>query len=127
MLRSELIQSVSGLLTAQAKDIGDAVALRDGHGSVSYRELADRSARLAGHLREAGVQPGDSVGVYMANSTVWAVAMLATVRAGAVSVPIPAKVTPQQAAFMLAAAGAPLAFLAPDRRAPALGPGHAVG
>ena len=34
----------------------------------TYRELADRTSRLAGHLRDGlGLQPGDRVAVYMTN------------------------------------------------------------
>jgi long-chain acyl-CoA synthetase len=110
MIRSEVIQPVSDLVDAQARARPDAPALRDAEGWVTYGELARRTAGLAGALRDRGVRPGDRVAIYMSNSTSWVEATLATVRAGAVSVGIPAQATPDDAAFMLGDCGAALVF-----------------
>jgi long-chain acyl-CoA synthetase len=116
MLRLDVIRPVSELLDAQARERPDAQALRDEAATVTYGALAEGVARVAGHLRGLGIGPGDAVGLYMTNSTDWVQASLATVRAGAVSVPIPAQATPEEAAFMLADSGARLAFVDASHR-----------
>ena len=110
MIRSEVIQPLSDIVDAQARARPDAPALHDAAGSLTYHELARRTAGLAGAIGDLGVRPGDRVGIYMSNSTSWVEATLATVRAGAVSVGLPAQATPEQAAFMLADSGARVLF-----------------
>lgn len=56
--------------------------------SISYRELASSVARFAGWLQRAGVKPGDRVGVFLANSPQFVIAMLGILWTGAVHVPI---------------------------------------
>ena len=51
---------------------------------LSYGELFERSVRLAGSLREAGVAAGDRVAGYMPNLPETVIAMLAAVSLGAV-------------------------------------------
>ena len=55
---------------------------------TSYAELDDASRRLAGWLADAGVGPGDRVGVHLPNCPQFLVAFLAVLRAGAVHVPV---------------------------------------
>ena len=52
--------------------------------SMTYRELYDTVARLAGSLRKMGVVAGDRVAAYMPNLMETAIAMLATTSIGAV-------------------------------------------
>ena len=64
---------------------GDATALVDDQGSLTYRQLWDRSRRLAGALAELGVEPGDRVVALMNNRNEWvevdnAVSMLGAIR-----------------------------------------------
>ena len=56
--------------------------------SLSYRELADEVARVAGGLRALGVAPGDRVALVMPMSTAAVTAFHAIAWAGAVVVPI---------------------------------------
>ncbi|MET8473068.1 AMP-binding protein [Streptomyces sp. NPDC006422] len=56
--------------------------------TLSYRQLDDHSARLAGWLIDQGVRPGDRVGVFLPNGARFVVALLAVLRAGAVHVPV---------------------------------------
>jgi acyl-coenzyme A synthetase/AMP-(fatty) acid ligase len=75
----------------EAADPGRAalVALaRDGERrEVSFAELADRSARLAGTLAGRGVGRGDVVLTVIGNRPEWVEAMLACFRIGAVALP----------------------------------------
>ncbi len=60
----------------------DAIALCDGGSELSYRELDERSARIAAGLRARGVRSGDRVGVCLERSAELVVTLLGVVRAG---------------------------------------------
>ncbi|MCP2322925.1 non-ribosomal peptide synthetase component F [Hamadaea flava] len=69
---------------------GDAVAVRDRDGQLSYADLGDLSARVAAAVIRAGVAEGEPVLVHASLSR-WAIAgMLGVLRAGACYVPIDA-------------------------------------
>jgi crotonobetaine/carnitine-CoA ligase len=55
---------------------------------LTARSVADTASRLAGSLRELGVQPGERVATLLENSPEMLLAWWATVWAGAVSVPV---------------------------------------
>jgi long-chain acyl-CoA synthetase len=55
---------------------------------LTYADLDDSSARVAGLLRERGVRPGDRVGVMLPNVPEFAVVYYGILRAGAVVVPM---------------------------------------
>ncbi|MGD0604534.1 MAG: non-ribosomal peptide synthetase [Streptosporangiaceae bacterium] len=80
-----------------------AVAATDGR--LSFAELDDRTARLAGLLRARGIGRGDRVGVCLPRSTQLAVALLGVWRAGAAYVPLDPAYPAQRLAFMAADAG----------------------
>ncbi len=58
--------------------------ITDSKAEISYADLQDRTARLAGALRGLGVEKGDRVIIYMPMTPDAAVAMLACARIGAV-------------------------------------------
>ena len=63
----------------------DRVALTDDSGSLTYRQMWDRSRRLATALLDQGVVPGDRVVALMNNRNEWveidnAVSMIGAVR-----------------------------------------------
>ena len=39
--------------------------------SVTYAELHERTGKLAGHLADAGIAPGDTVAIMLPNSVAW--------------------------------------------------------
>jgi amino acid adenylation domain-containing protein len=82
------LQRLDSLLLEQAARTPDAVALRMGERSWSYRELVRRARALAAELRRAGVQRGDRVGVFMERSFEMVTALHATVLAGGAYVPL---------------------------------------
>jgi acyl-coenzyme A synthetase/AMP-(fatty) acid ligase len=68
---------------------------RDGERrEISFGEVADRSARLAGALVARGVGPGDIVMTVVGNRPEWAYAMLACWRIGAVAQPCSEQLRP---------------------------------
>ncbi len=65
---------------------------------VSYRELWDRAARVAGGLREQGIEPGDRVAIRLPNSIDWMLAFFGGLMAGAVVVPVNTRLAPSRSA-----------------------------
>lgn len=59
--------TIGELVAQQGRAVPDAVAIEEGVRSWTYRELADRSARMAGVLRGCGVRHGDRVAVLSEN------------------------------------------------------------
>ncbi|WP_037370810.1 class I adenylate-forming enzyme family protein [Amycolatopsis orientalis] len=106
MLKVELIRPVPQLLVEQAERWGDKIAFSDDRRSVGYRELAERTRRVAGHLAAAGVASGDRVLIYLDNSTDIAEAYLMTTRASLVGVCVNADAAPAEIEYMFADSGA---------------------
>jgi amino acid adenylation domain-containing protein len=71
------------LVWRQAVETPDAIAVRTDDGLTSYRELIGLAGAQAGHLRAAGVRPGEHVLLALPRSLAEIVAVLGTVRAGA--------------------------------------------
>jgi long-chain acyl-CoA synthetase len=59
--------------------------------TTTFAEIAERSQRLAEHLRDAGIGRGDRVMVVLPNSAEFVITMLAIWRAGAIAVPVHVK------------------------------------
>lgn len=106
MLRVDLIRPVPRLLTEQAQLLGDKPAFRDDRRTVTYRQLADRSRRLAGHLVAAGAAPGERVFICLDNSVETAESYLMTTRASLVGVCVNPDSAPTELAYLLADSGA---------------------
>jgi long-chain acyl-CoA synthetase len=75
-------------LEASARAHADRPAvLLDGN-RLTYAELEERTARVAGWLRERGIEPGDPVGVMLPNVLAFPVLYYGVLRAGGVVVPM---------------------------------------
>ena len=101
MIRTELIKPVAQLLQQHAGERPAKTAYRDSRRSVSYGELNQHTARLAGHLQDAGLQPGQSVAILLPNSVEWVESCFAIVRAGGVAVPISHDATEPEIAYRI--------------------------
>ncbi|MFJ4184872.1 non-ribosomal peptide synthetase [Kitasatospora sp. NPDC089509] len=80
--------TLPALIARQAEQHPTALAVTDGNGYLTYRELHDASGRLAAVLAARGIGPGSAVGLLCARSARFAVAQLAAWRAGALVVPL---------------------------------------
>jgi len=116
MLRTELIAPIPELLRRQAEAHGEKIAYRDGRRAVAYRDLLRRTGNLAGHLQEQGVEIGDRVAIFLPNSVDWVESCFATLRAGAVAVPVSYDASLPEIAYRLADAGC-RAIVTTDERA----------
>jgi long-chain acyl-CoA synthetase len=100
--------NLASILTASAGRSPDAPAIRLGDAELSYAELDDRSARLAGLLREKGFESGERVGVMLPNVPDFPVAYYGVLRAGGVVVPMNVLLKRREIAFYLEDSGAKL-------------------
>ena len=95
-------------LVEAASRRGDRPALRLDDQIITYRQLDDRSARVAALLGSLGIAPGDRVGLMMPNVPQFAIAYYGILRAGAVVVPMNVLLKEREVAFYLTDAGARL-------------------
>jgi acyl-CoA synthetase (AMP-forming)/AMP-acid ligase II len=100
------------LLARQADERGNKTFVTDGVLSLTYRELHERSLRLAAGLRARGVVPGDRVAVQLPNWTEFAVIAVAIARLGAVMVPIMPIYRRDEVGYVLDDAGVSVAVTA---------------
>ena len=75
-------------LTTSAHRDPNGPALRIEDAVITYAELDEATARVAGLLRERGLEPGDRVGVMLPNVPQFAFAYYGVLRAGGVVVPM---------------------------------------
>ncbi|NMH96253.1 long-chain-fatty-acid--CoA ligase [Pseudonocardia acidicola] len=98
--------TMSDMLARHARVTPDAVALRDARAGRSYRELDERVTRLANALAARGVEVGDRVAVLGRNSIEVLEAYFATLRLGAICVPVNFRLVADEIAYVLADSGA---------------------
>lgn len=101
---------------AQCRRNPDAVALVDGDGGtrLTYRQLDDRVARVAGALRADGVRPGDRVGLLSTNHPDMLVVIFAVAAVGAVCVPANFRLTADELAYVFGDSGAEVLVVSAD-------------
>ncbi|MCU1361876.1 MAG: putative fatty-acid--CoA ligase [Ilumatobacteraceae bacterium] len=84
---------------------------------VTYQDVWDRSARVAGGLAAAGVKPGDRVANRYGNSLDWCLAFWGTLMAGAVVVPVNSRFSDAEVDYVVTDSGAGYVFQ-PDAALP---------
>ena len=97
-------------LTASAQRSPDHPALRLDDLVLTYSDLDDTSARVAGILEANGVGPGDRVGIMLPNVPAFASCYYGILRAGATAVPMNVLLKRREVAFYLGNSGASLIF-----------------
>ncbi|MGY1669574.1 class I adenylate-forming enzyme family protein [Geodermatophilus sp. SYSU D00710] len=84
---------------------GEAVVELDGP-RLTFRQLWDGAARVAGGLREAGVGRGDRVAIRLGNGADWVLGFFGTLLAGGVAVPVNTRFTEDEARYVVDDSGA---------------------
>jgi long-chain acyl-CoA synthetase len=79
---------------------------------VTYRELWERAARVAGGLRAQGVGRGDRVAIRLANGLDWVLAFFGAQMAGAVAVPVNTRFSESEVDYVVRDSGAAFVFMA---------------
>jgi long-chain acyl-CoA synthetase len=99
-------RSLAELFRRQAERLGRRPALRFRryglYHDLSWQEYYAQAQACAAALIEAGIAPGDRVGLFSENRIEWLIADMAILAAGAVTVPPHAPLTAPQVAFQLA-------------------------
>jgi amino acid adenylation domain-containing protein/non-ribosomal peptide synthase protein (TIGR01720 family) len=99
-------ETLASLFAAQAQKTPEARAVVAPDGELRYRELAERAAQLAHHLRSLGLRPDSLVGICLPRSVELIVALLGIVQAGCAYVPLDPTHPPARIAQIIEEAGA---------------------
>ncbi|KAA3614830.1 MAG: long-chain fatty acid--CoA ligase [Calditrichaeota bacterium] len=108
-------ENIGQMIMEKIEDYSNNTALRfkkdDTWQPLTYAEFGKKINQLTCALIQAGVKRGDNVAIYSANRYEWAVSDFACIFAGAVSVPIYATSTKEQAEFIIKDAGIKFIFI----------------
>jgi amino acid adenylation domain-containing protein len=111
-----VLDLINAMVAASPQD----VAVKDVDGTVTYAELSDRADRIAARLSEAGVAPGDLVGLCVERSASLVVAALGILRAASAYVAMDPSYPEERLSWMLGDS-APAAILSNGTTAARLG------
>jgi long-chain acyl-CoA synthetase len=100
--------------SVERRGAAEAVAETGGGPRLSYTELWDRAARVAGGLRDRGVERGDRAAIRLGNGIDWVLAFLGAVLADAVVVPVNTRFTDEEAGYVIKDSGARYVFAPGD-------------
>ncbi|BET55544.1 amino acid adenylation domain-containing protein [Bacillus subtilis] len=94
-------QTLIQLFEEQVKNYADKNAVISNLAAVTYRDLSEKSQRLAAYLINNGIQPGEAVGLMASRSVETIIGILGIIKAGAVYVPINASMGPERIHYIL--------------------------
>ena len=100
------MHSLAQLLTETATKHGERPALKLDDTVVTYDALNEGATRVAGLLKQRGLEPGDRVGIMLPNVPYFGIVYYGVLRAGGVVVPINVLLKGREVAFYLADPGA---------------------
>ncbi|TVX94714.1 non-ribosomal peptide synthetase, partial [Paenibacillus agilis] len=103
--------TIHGLFEEQAELYPDNVATVMNERQLTYRELNERSNRLARKLRETGVEADQLVAILAERSLDMVVGILAILKAGGAYVPVDPDYPEERIRFMIEDSGAPLLLI----------------
>jgi len=112
--------SIQECFSAGVRSSPDADAVVWDGGRLTYRELADRAARLAGRLRAEGATTGTAVAILMPRSPDLVVAIIGVLMTGGYYVPLHDAYPPHRRQQVLDDVGAEILLTAEDTPATAL-------
>lgn len=104
---SNLPDSLVAMLRSKvdADPTGEALVELGGE-RVSYQDFWDRSSRVAGGLRDAGIERGDRVALNLVNGNDWAYAFFGILMAGAACVPVNTRFSEPEIDYVVTDSGA---------------------
>src|SRR5271167_3103860 len=105
--------ALSANLVASKGRSPNRVALRCDDVEFTFAELDDAAARVATLLEQAGVQPGDRVGIMLPNTPAFAIVFYGIMYRGAVAVPMNPLLKAREVSFYLSNSGAKALFATP--------------
>jgi long-chain acyl-CoA synthetase len=105
--------ALSANLVASKDRHPERVALRCDELRFTYAEFDAAAARVATLLEQAGVEPGDRVGVMLPNTPAFAIVFYGIMYRGAVAVPMNPLLKFREVSYYLSNSGAKALFAAP--------------
>src|SRR5262249_53289582 len=87
--------------SARRNPDGLAIVSRHQNARLTWRQVVEATARLAGGLWGLGIRPGDRVGIWSSSCAEWILLQLATARMGAVLVNVNPAYRSHELAFVL--------------------------
>jgi long-chain acyl-CoA synthetase len=109
--------TVAGIIRDQAAARGEKVAIVFGERRISYRELDQRSNRVARALLAAGVQPKDHVAFIDMNGPEYFEVLFGCAKVNAINVGVNWRLAPGEMAYTVNDAEAKALFVGPDFQA----------
>src|SRR4051812_30749396 len=106
--------NVAWMQVAAAESAAARPALLDGQATLTHEELRDRALGVAAGLADAGVRPGDRVGLLLPRGADAVAAYFGALACGAVAVIVNESLRPRQIEYVLAHSGAVALVAAPD-------------
>ncbi len=106
------MRSVVEMLRATVENTPDKEFLVEVGGlRLTYRQVWDRSARVAGGLRAAGIVRGDRVAIRLGNGVNWCLAFFGIQLAGAAAVPVNTRFSEIEIDYVVTDSGSRFVFL----------------
>ena len=109
--------NVGAWTSLRARRDPDREAVVCGDRRVTYAELDAAARRVAGALRESGVEPGDRVAVALKNRVEFLELLFGVARAGAIFVPLNFRLASEEVAYALGDSGSRLVVVQADTAA----------
>ncbi len=106
--------SLADNLCAAALKAPDKLALKCSALEYTYAQFDDAAARVAARLEDAGVQPGDRVGLMLPNTPTFPVLFYGVMRRGAVAVPMNPLLKSREVEYYLSNTSAKALFGSPS-------------
>ena len=108
--------ALSANLVASKERHPDRIALRCDDLQFTFAEFDAAAARVATLLEQAGIEPGDRVGVMLPNTPAFAIVFYGIIYRGAVAVPMNPLLKSREVSYYLSNSGAKALFAAPGLR-----------
>jgi long-chain acyl-CoA synthetase len=89
---------------------GNEAVVEVGGDRVTYRQMWERAARVAGGLRALGVQRGDRAAIRLGNGLDWCLAFWGIQMIGAIAVPVNTRFTDTEADYVIGDSGSKFVF-----------------
>ena len=107
---ADIDRRLESLIAAQVIVAGDRVAVSDGRQRLTYLQIDNLTNRLAHRLKDAGITPGDVIGVCMDRGVASVAALIAIFKVGAVYMPLDASRTTKYLERLISESHAKLLF-----------------
>ncbi len=108
---TDLKNSIVEMLRSAVDEVPDNEALVElGGRRLNYREFWEEAARVAGGLKNLGVERGDRVAVRLANGVDWCLAFYGAQMAGAIAVPVNTRFSDSEVEYVITDSGSKFIF-----------------